>query len=384
MTIKEYNEKRSKLFSEAEAAINAGKLEDAKTKKAEIEDLDKQFEAEKNARAELDAMKQQNAIAPAMQNEAQLGSETGAAKQYNVSSPEYRIAWLKDMARDAKGAYLCGTPTVEEQNAFTFTTANTGSLVPTETLNRIVELVDSMAPMLADSTQSNLTKGFAIPRHVSIDAGDAATTNEGVANEDEQDTFDLLELTGVEIKKHVDITKKMEFQSIDAFESWLVKHLAQRIAVAKESHILTRLSNTTYGIASANVLTGQTYSDDVIRSIFSKIKAQGAKVVYANNNTIWNGLYGIKDDNNRPVFLPNQMDGNQGSIYGAIVKQDENIADNVAYFGVPAEILTNEYGAIALNKDMDGKTFVTTVSSYSLFDAGLEKPLAFVKVTFTV
>jgi hypothetical protein len=33
--------------------------------------------------------------------------------------------------------------------------------------------------------------------------------------------------------------------------------------------------------------------------------------------------------------------------------------------------------------DVNATTWVTTVSGYTLFDAGLENPLAFVKATFT-
>ena len=175
-------------------------------------------------------------------------------ESFNASSPEYRSAWLKNMAvRDNK--YLLGTPTEIEQRAFTFTTANTGAVVPTETLNRIVDLVQSMSPMYDDATKSGMTKGFGVPRHTGITAGDAAATDEGVANADEQDAFDLLAITGVEIKKHVVISRKMEWQSIDAFEAWLTQHIAKRIAVAKETQILTRLDAVATGIAAANKLT---------------------------------------------------------------------------------------------------------------------------------
>jgi aminopeptidase len=48
-----------------------------------------------------------------------------------------------------------------------------------------------------------MTSGFGVPRHKAIDQGDAKVTSEGAANDDEQDTFDLLTLDGVEIKKAV-------------------------------------------------------------------------------------------------------------------------------------------------------------------------------------
>lgn len=303
---------------------------------------------------------------------------------YTAESPEYRSAWLKNVAV-RNGKHILGAMTPTEKRAFTFMTSNTEAVVPLEIQNRIVELVESMAPMLDDATPSAMTKGFGVPRHKAITAGDAAATAEGAANEDEQDTFDLLELTGVEIKKHVKITRKMEFQSIDAFEDWLVQHLAERIAVAKETHILSRLDNATYGIAATNVLTAQTYDDETIRKIRSLIKGRGMVKVYANRHTIWTGLAGILEEDGTKCFVQNSMVDPEveGLLYGAPVVRDENLADDVAYFIIPARLLANNFDALAVARDTDVTSFVTTIGAYSLFDAGLEDPCAAVKVTFT-
>lgn len=360
-------------------------------------DLDA-LEAEiKGIKAELDARKEAAAQKAEIRNAVASGDGKVVAEiptqekrtmeeiKYNVQSPEYRTAWLKNIAQ-RDGQMIFGDLTETEQRAFTFTTANTGAVVPTETMNRIVELVESMAPMYDDATKTGMVKGFGVPRHKSIAAGDAAATDEGVANADEEDTFDLLALDGVEIKKHVEITRKMQWQSIDAFEAWLTDHIAKRIAVAKEAQIRARLDAVTTGIAAANVLTAQTYAEGTIRAILAKIKQSGTKVWYANTNTIWNGLAGIQDGNDRPLFVPSTLDSDptiQGRIYGGSVKVDENLADNVAYVGVPASILANDFEALFMNNAIDPKTFKTIIAGYSLFDAGLENPLAFVKVTFT-
>lgn len=306
-----------------------------------------------------------------------------------ADSEEYRRAWLKNMAvfkqQDGTEQRLLGDLTAEERAAFTFTTANTASVVPTVTLNRIVELVQSMSPLYDDATKSGMTQGFAVPRHKAITQGDAAATAEGVANDDEEDEFDLLALTGVEIKKHVEITRKMQWQSVDAFEDWLVEHLSKRIAVAKEKRIIAQLNDTTVGIAAANVMTGG-YTDDKVREVLAAIKEVGTKIWYANSTTIYSGIAGIKDTTKRPLFLNNTTTDDPlvaGRIYGGIVKTDENIPDNVAYVGVPRSILANDFEALFIARDTNAKTFVTTIGGYSLFDAGLENPLAFVKITFS-
>lgn len=382
MTIKEMSmEQVNDRIKEIRTAIDAPDA-DLDALNAEIDELEaRKAEIEANAE-QRKALKSRVISSGAV---VRTFNEEHQEESFNASSPEYRSAWLKNMAtRD--GQRLLGELTEVEQRAFTFTTANTGAVVPTETLNRIVDLVQSMSPMYDDATKSGMTKGFGVPRHTGITAGDAAATNEGVANADEQDAFDLLAITGVEIKKHVVISRKMEWQSIDAFESWLTQHIAKRIAVAKETQILTRLDAVATGIAAANKLTAQTYAEATVRSILAKIKEVGTKVWYANSNTIYNGLAGIQDGNDRPLFVPSTTDSDplvQGRIYGGNVKVDENLTDNVVYVGVPASILANDFETLFMQRNIDPKSFETIIAGYSLFDAGLENPLAFVKATFT-
>lgn len=315
-------------------------------------------------------------------------------KRYDAKSPEYRVAWLKNIAVRNDGSKIFGEMNEEEKRAFMFTTQNTGAVVPTDIQNKIIDLVDSEAPMLADAEMSSMTRGFGVPRLREIAAGDAKGVEEGTANVDEEDVFDLLTLDGVEIKKHVIITRKMQFQSIDAFESWLVAHLGKRIRVAKERLILARLdgaapeggsAEASAKIDAGNVLTGQSYTDEAIRGIFAKLHPAGERVVYANNNTIWAHLVGIVDGDNRKLFVPDSMGDPtvQGRIYGAKVKADPNLADNVVYVGVKGQILANNFDDLFIFSTIEPKTANTITTGYSLFDAGLQDPKGFVKATFT-
>ena len=309
--------------------------------------------------------------------------EPAQQRNYGPDSAEYRTAWLKKMAvRD--GVALFGELNEEETRAYTHTTANTGAVVPTAVLNRIVELVESQYPMYNDASKSAMVQGFQIPRHTAIAAGDAAATNEGVANSDEQDSFDLLPLSGVEIKKHIVISRKMKWQSISAFEDWVVTHIAERIGVAKEARILSQLADATYGIAEANIGSGVEATDANIRAYLGKVRGTGAKVLYANAYTIWNILAGINDGAGNKAFIPSpQADPvTKGVVYGYTVKEDNNLSDKVIYAGAPSKILANDFEALFINRAMDPKTFEDIIAGYSLFDAGLENPLSFVKVTF--
>lgn len=303
-------------------------------------------------------------------------------KRYDASSPEYKTAWLKNMAMDSRGKKLFGNLTKEERAAFTFTTANTGEVVPTEIMNRIVSLVDNDSPMYDDSFKSNLVYGFEIPRLKSIDAGDAKNVTEGAANDDEQDTFDSIALPGVEIKKHIVMSRKMQFQSIQAFEDWVVTHLAERIRVAKETYILSQLAKSgTVGIDSGNVISAAACTDEEIRKALGLLRGSGERVLYANSNFIWNTLAGLETTEGDKLFIPNPMADPlvEGRVYGTAVKRDSNIPDDTFYIGYPKKILSNEFILFDITPQIEDKTLNRIFVGYSLFDAGLEDPKAFVK-----
>ena len=338
---------------------------------------------ERRAEAAREQLRRDNVAGGVVGSNVLASKPVEEKKSYGPDSPEYRSAWLKTMAvRD--GVHMLGELTAEERTTYTHTTANTGAVVPTVTMNRIIELVESNYPIYNDSTKSTMTQGFEIPRHAAIAAGDAAATNEGAANNDEQDTFNYLPLAGVEIKKHVVISRKMKWQSIDAFEDWIVGHIAERIGVAKETRILAQLVDATYGIANANIATGVEATDANIRAKLGLVRGTGAKVLYANAYTIWNILAGINDGAGNKAFIPSpQADPvTKGVVYGYTVKEDNNLSDKVILAGAPSKILSNNFEDLFINRGIDPRTLEEIITGYSLFDAGLENPLAFVKVTF--
>ena len=313
------------------------------------------------------------------------------------ASEEYRSAWLRSIAVDADGKHMLGELSEAEKRTFTFMTTNSTAVVPTQTQNRIVDRLRHEAPMLEDATVTAMTQGFAIPVRTAIAAGDAAVVAQNEANDDEQDTFTLITMVGVDIKKHAVMTRRMQFQDIDAFEDWLVEDISKRIMVAKERVIIARLDgtapatgesvNANVKIDSGNVLSGNsyTYTDAVIRQIMAKIEEPGQVVVYANRYTIFNGLAGIEDGAGHKAFITTPQDDPtvKGVIYGAVVKEDVNLANNVAYFGVKGAVKANNFAPLEITPAIEPKTANRIFTGSEIFDAGLENPKAFVKVTFS-
>lgn len=365
-----------------------------------LEERKKDIKAQAQQRAALAAR-----VASGAEDQGQARSLAGMGERRTqeenekngVGSKAYRNAWLKHIAVRREGGHetpLLGEMTETERRAFMHTTQNTGVLVPTEIKNEIIELIESEAPMLEDADVSNLVRGFGVPRSKAIKAGDAKGVAEGTANVDEENEFDLLSLDGIEIKKHIVITRKMQFQSIDAFASWVTKHLAERIRVAKERNIMARLDGTApeggsaqegAGIDAANILTGQAYDDATIRKIMGMLKGTGARVIYANNSTIWTHLAGIVGEDGKKLFIPDSMGDpvTQGRIYGAAIKKDENLPDDVIYFGTRGQLLANEFDELEIFSAIEPKTANSIITAYAIFDSGLKHPKSFVKATFT-
>lgn len=311
-------------------------------------------------------------------------------RAYDASSPEYREAWLREMATTSDGvrrSYLFGEPTAEQRAAYTMTTATVGEVIPTDIMNEIVELVEADAPLYADAYPTEFAHVCEIVQHTGITQGDAAETDEGVANDDEENSWNVIQLTGIEIKKHVNLTRKMEIQSIEAFRSWLVREIANRMKVAIEKHLYKRLDEGTTkgkkaGIATENIMTG-TLDDSEVRKVLGQLIGDGDVVVYANSYTIWNVIAGIKEDDGTKAFIPNSMTNpvSKGIIYGSEVKKDTTLSNNVIYFGHPKSLQVNTFEQINIMSDVDVKNRVRTYSGYALVDAGLRNPKSFAKYT---
>ena len=73
----------------------------------------------------------------------------------------------------------------------------------------------------------------------------------------------------------------------------------------------------------------------------------------------------------------------KGVIYGAVVKEDVNLANNVAYFGVRGAVKANNFAPLEVTPAIEPKTANRIFTGSEIFDAGLENPKAFVKATFT-
>lgn len=376
MTLKEYREKREGLMNEAQKLLESGDLEAVKAKKKEVEELDARFDAEKEAQADLDALKDQAPIVPpVVRNETKMGEETNEMNvQYNAASPEYRNAFLKHLlGQDDQMTKL-------ENAAFVQTTSNTTAPLPSTMLDKIWDLVSTEHCIMGDITMYRTGTILEVVKHTAVVQGAAAVVNENAQNDDEKNTFVKVTLNGKDFSKHVDISYAAAKMSVDALEAYLENEIASSMGAAMATDVVTTIESQ---IAAANKVTGAaakvTYSE--LAELFGKLKRAKNPVVYLTRATLFGQLVSMVDTTKRPIFQPSMQAGEQGMLLGARIKIEDAVGDGKILVGDPVKIVYNMVQDIMLETDKDIKKHVYTYSAYARGEGALIDDMAFAEWT---
>lgn len=329
---------------------------------------------------------------------------TGAVYDTTDYAAAEKRAWVKGVAERAGVQLVEGyaltdaeraaqNHAMQQRAAFNHTTANTDSVIPVELQNEIVSLIDNTAVLWGDMPKQNFPHQFEIIRHKSIDAGDAAQTAEGAAPTDgEQNTYDTLKFEGVEIKKTLKMSRRMAVQSVDSFQSYLVKEISARLSVACNTHAHARLVNKDYGMEETNKIKTSTVNalkKADLAGLLSRLytynnPAPKGAIIYANNNVIWNYIAMLEDGNGRSYFIDekNADPSVEGHIFGKLVKRDDSIADGVIIAGYPDLFEGNVFdGPDVMPYIAPDGSQNRCFDGYELIDCGLAVPKSFAQLT---
>ena len=165
--------------------------------------------------------------------------------RFAINSPEFREAFLKNL----QGKEL----TAEERAAVTATAA-----IPTQTMNQIVGALE-LNPMIAAVDLTQIPGYVTYPAENSIN--EAAWVSMGSAANDSEDTLQAITLGAYKLIKTVEITADVEAMAVDAFETWLVARLVNKIEKALDAGILTGLGST----QATGILTTKATADGTFK-----------------------------------------------------------------------------------------------------------------------
>lgn len=372
--------KRLLEIRKRKAELNAQlrSLKDDELEKAikEVDDLNNE-EIELNKRmAEADDVEQRGKaiITPAKKDEPET-------KDAGVDSEEYRSAYLKNL----QGKEL----SVEERATLTTAANSVGAVVPTITLNKIVEKLEQAGVVLPLVTRLAIPSNVTIP--VEDTTNDASWVSEGSDSTPSGDKIGKISLAAHELIKTIEITAHVEAMSIDAFETFIVAQLAKKAKVAidnaivngdgtnKATGILTTLSGTAQAIETA-ANTGYTYDDvvDILKTLKSGYK-QGAKFMMSTT-TLYGEIAKIKDDDKRPIFKMETDERFEGKLLGYPVIVYDGVPDNKVLFGNFDYYFFNFVKAFEIAKDtsVGFKAGKTCYRAMALCDGKLALAEAFV------
>lgn len=395
---------RSKLAGTDEMSADDVDAAEARVKEidSKVEEIRKSNDASKAKRAKLieglskaDEAGELRTVSAMPANGAQGGS-IRETTDLSVSGELYKRAWLKNLARTS-GIRLGESldMTDAEQRAFSATTGNTTTVIPTMIQTKIWDLVNASQAFYGDLNIDTMKNVYQINRHTAIAAGDAGVTTENTAAADEQNTFTAIDISGVEFRKTVRISRKLASQSFAGFEAWLIREVAGRVGNALDVFALSRLVDATVGMDATNkalaVKTSGTLVEADLRKMLAVIKADAdgmaltkPRTIYASATTIWNYIAGIQDGQGHPMFVESAMASDpltQGRVYGTLVKQDDHVADGTIICGLPAAVSANLFDGIDVTPYIDPFTQEHSFTGYACFDCGLAIPKAFAKLT---
>ena len=140
-------------------------------------------------------------------------------RTFTPGSAEYREAYLMN---------LQGRELNAEQRA----AVNASAAIPTQTLNQIFRYLEE-SPILSRVDLTHIPGNVVLPVEGNVAA--AAWVAVGAAATDSADAITSISLGAHKLIKTVEITADVEAMSIDAFETWLVARLANKIEKALDA-----------------------------------------------------------------------------------------------------------------------------------------------------
>jgi HK97 family phage major capsid protein len=413
MNKKEYLAKRKTLLDEAEKLLNEGKLEEFKAKEKEIKDLDEQFEAFAKAQANMNALKDKTVVDVAVDMTTQDNGVVASTKPIEVKDEKqvYLNAWAKEMMGQPlseKEKVVFDKFNADIRNAAQ-TAATHAVIIPETVREGIWREAGELYPILSDVRMTFVPGDLTIIKETNA-GNDAEWYDEETEVADSDFGFGELNLTGCELAKSIPISWKLRKMSIDAFIPYIQTLLAEKMGAALAKAIVSGLgkpgTGDTFkpqpkGIVTALVAEQGTpqiieYDDtddldyDKLAKAMGLIKStyKNGAAIYATSTTIWNKLALIKDNQGRPLFIPDvTTDGGVGRIFGLPVKEEDSVADDAILFGnVARGYVMNVNENMTIYTEDHVKQRYTDYMSYAIVDGDVltTKAFAYIRKKVTV
>ncbi|WP_147565224.1 phage major capsid protein [Clostridium tyrobutyricum] len=393
-----FNYYRTKEIKEIETrASEIGKLIDSDPS-ANIEALN----------IELDGLKQakENIIEKRSKSNKGFNPITGMDFNKEIVIPEgpdlfkakeYRSAFFKSMlgqklTETEKNIYNKAKMEKRAENFSTMT--NSAAVLPTQTLNEIIEKARKQGGLISACRNFNIPSNLSVP--VGTPSSKANWHVEGVNVESETVDTASVKFSAYEIIKIFSMSAVSNEMTLEAFESYLETELNNCVMdTLNEALISGTGSGQGTGLITGitwDATNSLTYADKPAYTDFTKMLAMlkrgyGANAKFAmNNSSLYNLVYGLTDTTGRPIFTTDAQQQQVNYILGKQVVIDDNIPDDTIILGdfnymgynIPEGIL------LEVSRESSFKSGLIDYRSLAIADCKPIVPEAFLKLSKTV
>ena len=351
------------LMKQGKAYAKAGKFEKAEEIKAEIE----------SRKAEEAALKDNHTVPEMLWGDHKMGEEINMGN-LDATSTEYRNAFLKHISgRDDQMTKL-------ENEAFVHTTQNTPNVLPVTMADEIWDLVSKNHVIMDDVTIYRTGTILEVAKHTEIVQGKAKKVAEGTANDDEQNDFVKVTLSGNDFSKSVEISYAEAAMSLDALEKYLVTEISNSIGEALAEDVVANAIEANINVANKIAVTGNLKFADVAKA-FGALKRVADPVVYCTRATLYTALATLENTAGQLIYQPSATVGVPGTLMGAEVKIEDAVAGGKLLIGDGKRVVYNMIQDVLIETDKDIKTHKYIYSGYARGEGALVDDKSFSEIT---
>lgn len=313
MNREKYLADRKKLMDEAQALIDAGKLDAFETKVKEVEALDAQFEAACKAQANLNALNDVTTVTPLENKSINVegkvieGMTTNVITKDNLyASLEYRQAFMRNvLAGEPIPANLLNT------DANTKTT-DVGHVIPEPVMEKIIEKMEATGMILPLVTRTSYKGGLAIP--TSSVKPTATWVAEGSGSTKQKKTTGSVTFNYYKLRCAVSVSLEVDTVTLAIFETTLINNVVEAMTKALEQAIISGAGGDSYqptGILAETPADGQKieitlagrpdYEDLVAAEAALPLAYENGAVWFMTKYTFMNCFVGMVDAEGQPI-----------------------------------------------------------------------------------
>ena len=295
-------------------------------------------------------------------------------RTFAPGSAEYREAYLMN---------LQGRELNAEQRA----AVSASAAIPTQTLNQVFHYLEE-SPILSRIDLTYIPGNVVLP--VEGTNADAAWIDMATAATDSEDTVTSISLGAHKLIKTVEISADVENMAIDAFESWLVARLGEKIEKALDAAVFNGTgTKQATGILTTVSATGtftkaKAKYSDLIAIIAALPSGPAKNATFAMPRKLFfTDVVGIEDQSGQPVCHVDVESPAKYNILGYPVVLDDNIpVDNIIFGDFKAYKMNIAKAPTVASDDSVGfRSGSRVYRAMALADGKLAMASAFVRYT---